>query len=228
MASDPRATATVTELEASVEQTESRDSATPVEPPAPEPEPVADPEAPVPPRESERPPSEEKPAAEKTKQERRTRFDGLPSILRRGLEKGIEAGIHTIERSLETGRETTDAVRERLNEVKVPRDVAGAVREKLSEAKLPRELASAVLSQLDETKNDVLRILAREFREFLEATDLATELKNALTSLSFEVKTEIRFIPNDAGSGVKADVRARSRIKRSPASAARRRRTRGS
>jgi hypothetical protein len=51
-------------------------------------------------------------------------------------------------------------------------------------------------------------------RDFLEATDLASEIKAALTSLSFEVRTEIRFIPNDAGTGVKPDVRARGRLKK--------------
>jgi hypothetical protein len=146
---------------------------------------------------------------------RRGRFENiLPGLIRRGIEKGIEAGLHTIERSVETGRGTTDAVRGVLNEVKLPRDVANAVGRALTEAKLPRDIASAVFNQFDETKNDVLRIVAGEVRDFLEATDLAGEIKAALTSLSFEIRTEVRFIPNDAGTGVKPEVRARSRIKR--------------
>jgi hypothetical protein len=161
------------------------------------------------------PPESGAPDDKKASRERKNRFEALlPGIIRRGLERSIEAGLNTFEKSLETGRETTGAVREALNEVKAPRDVANAVGKALSEAKLPRELASAVLGQLDDTKNDVLRILAREFREFLDSTDVSGALKEALTSLSFEVRTEIRFIPNEAGEGVKADVRARSRIKR--------------
>ena len=39
-------------------------------------------------------------------------------------------------------------------------------------------------------KNDVVRIIAREVRDFLDATDLASEIKAALTSLSFEIRTE--------------------------------------
>jgi len=166
------------------------------------------------------PPASERPdeAPPEPKESRRNRFENiLPGLIRRGIEKGIEAGIHTIERSVETGRETSDVVRGVLSEVKLPRDVANAVGRALTEAKLPRELAGAVFNQIDETKNDVLRIVAREVRDFLEATDLAGELKAALTSLSFEVRTEVRFIPNDAGTGVKPDVRARSRIKRSTA-----------
>jgi len=131
---------------------------------------------------------------------RRSRFENiLPGLIRRGIEKGIEAGLHTIERSVETAAGTTDAVRGVFSEVKLPRDVANAVGRALTEAKLPREIASAVFNQFDETKNDVLRIVAGEVRDFLEATDLAPE---------------VRFIPNDAGTGVRPDVRARSRIKR--------------
>jgi hypothetical protein len=183
---------------------------------------------------SERPPEEpaqpararesERPAEEKDAQ-RRNRFETLlPGLIRRGIEKGIEAGLSTFEKSLETGRETTGAVREVLSEVKAPRDVAVAVGKALSEAKLPREIASAVFTQIDDTKNDVLRIMAREFREFLEATDLANELKAALTSLSFEIRTEVRFIPNSEGTGVKPDVRARTRMKRDAAPERERRR----
>ena len=69
------------------------------------------------------------------------------------------------------------------------------------------ELVGYVFSQVDETKNALVRVVAGEVRDFLQATDLATELQKALTSLSFEIKTEIRFIPNDAG-GVKPEVKA--------------------
>ncbi|MDB4989288.1 MAG: hypothetical protein JWN04_4466 [Myxococcaceae bacterium] len=151
---------------------------------------------------------------------KRGRFESrLPGLLRRGIEKSIEAGLYTFAKSLETG----DAVRERLGDVKIP-DVATAVGKALQEARLPREIAGAVLGQIDETKNDVVRIIAREVRDFLEATDLAGEIKAALTSLSFEVRTEVRFIPNDKGTGVRPDVKSRGRVKRTGATSERRRR----
>ncbi len=154
------------------------------------------------------------PPGESGQEGRRRRFESrLPSLIRRGIEKGIEAGLYTFERSIETGRETTDAVRGVFNEVKIP-DIANAVGRALQEAKLPREIAGAVLTQLDDAKNDVVRIIAREVRDFLEATDIASEIKAALTSLSFEVRTEVRFIPNEAGTGVRPDVRSRGRVKR--------------
>ena len=79
--------------------------------------------------------------------------------------------------------------------------------------KLPREIVSLLFSQIDETKNALVRGVAKEVRDFLEATDIAQEFKHALTTLSFEVKTEIRFIPNDAGD-VRAKVRSSARPKR--------------
>jgi hypothetical protein len=144
------------------------------------------------------------------KASKRRRFETrLPGLIRRGIEKSIEAGL----KSFETGRETTGAVREAFNDVKIP-DIANAVGKALQEAKLPRELASLVFTQLDDAKNDVVRIIAREVRDFLDATDLAGEIKSALTSLSFEIRTEVRFIPNAAGTGVRPDVKARGQVKR--------------
>ena len=44
--------------------------------------------------------------------------------------------------------------------------------------------------------------------------NLAEELAKALTTLSFEIKTEVRFIPNDSRLGASPDVRSRVRVKR--------------
>lgn len=86
------------------------------------------------------------------------------------------------------------------------------VRHFVSELKLPKD----VLSQLDETKNGVYRAVAKEVRDFLEHTNFADELANVLTKLSFEIKTEVRFIPNDAGKGARPipDVKAKVSVKR--------------
>jgi hypothetical protein len=90
------------------------------------------------------------------------------------------------------------------------------VRHFMSELKLPKDALSVVFSQLDETKNGLYRAVAKEVRDFLDHTNFADELANVLTKLSFEVKTEVRFIPNDAGKGPRAmpDVRAKVSVKR--------------
>jgi hypothetical protein len=42
--------------------------------------------------------------------------------------------------------------------------------------------------------------MAKEVRDVLEHTELADVLTNVLTRLSFEIRTEIRFVPNDAAN----------------------------
>lgn len=125
------------------------------------------------------PHDEEGGAATRRRMERMVR-----ETIRRAVEKGVETGLGTIARS-----------------EKAIRGVVGG--------EIPREVVSYVFSQIDETKNGLVRGVAREVRDFLEATDLATELERVLTSLSFEIKTEIRFIPNAAG-GVRPSVRAKA------------------
>lgn len=100
------------------------------------------------------------------------------------------------------------------------------LRQKLADLKLPKETLSALLAQLDDSKSGLYRIVSKELREFLENTNFAEDLVRALTKLSFEIKTEIRFIPNEtaqsassrgAASGsptsVRPHVKASARVK---------------
>lgn len=89
------------------------------------------------------------------------------------------------------------------------------LRQRLAELKLPKEAWFALLSQLDDSKSGLYRIVAREVKDFLENTNFAEDLVRALTKLSFEIKTEVRFIPNDAGLA-KPNVRSRVQVKTQP------------
>lgn len=138
---------------------------------------------------SEPPPGFEDEDEGEERRARRRRLERmLRETVRRGIEKGFEAGLGTISR-------TDKAIRG---------VVAGD---------LPREFVNYIFSQVDETKNTLVRVVAREVRDFLEATDLSQELQRALTSLSFEVRTEIRFVPNESG-GVRPSVRSKSAPRR--------------
>lgn len=127
---------------------------------------------------------------EEVERERRWSEGVLRETFRKAVEKGIEAGVGTL------------------------RSADSVVRGVTQDGRLPKEVIGYVFAQVDETKNALVRGVANEVHEFLEATDIAGEFYRALTSLSFEVKTEIRFIPNEAG-GVRPQVKARAVQKRS-------------
>lgn len=142
---------------------------------------------------------EDEKALDPEERERRWSEGMLRDAFRKAVEKGIEAGVGTL------------------------RSADSALRGVTQDGKLPKELIGYVFASVDETKNALVRGVAKEVRDFLEATDIAGEFYRALTSLSFEVKTEIRFIPNDAG-GVRPQVKARA----TPARATQKRKRRAS
>lgn len=96
------------------------------------------------------------------------------------------------------------------------------MRQRVGELKLPKEVLALLLSQLEESKNGLYRALAKELRDFLEQTNFADELIAALTKLTFEIKTEVRFVPSSRApaEAVKPDVRAEVRVKREPSASA--------
>lgn len=76
---------------------------------------------------------------------------------------------------------------------------------------LPRELVVYMKKQTDAARDEVVRIIGAQTKRFLEGIDVGGEVQKILTALSFEIKTEIRFIPNDqkVKPDVKVNVRAR-------------------
>jgi len=132
------------------------------------------------------PPDDDKP--EEKERERRRLERILPELIKRIVEAGYE--------KISEGPEN--------------------VREYMREMKLPKEALALILAQLDETKNGLYRVVAKEIRDFLEQTNFAEELAKVLTTLSFEIKTEVRFIPNDSkvGAAPKPEVRSSVRVKK--------------
>jgi hypothetical protein len=84
------------------------------------------------------------------------------------------------------------------------------LRSVVGDLKLPREAVHYMLAQADATKREVVRVAANEFRDFLETANLGDEVAKVLTKLSFEIRTEIRFVPNDAA--FKPAVTSRVRV----------------
>jgi hypothetical protein len=151
------------------------------------------------------------------RQQRKRLETTLRDVIRKAVEKGVDAGVgaieqsvDVIERSVEVGRGRVKSVRDVIEDVKIPKD-------------LPKDIAGAIFSQIEEGKNVLVGAVASEVRGFLEDTDIAYELQRALTSLSFEISTEIRFVPNERGVP-RAEVHSNARPKVSSRRARRRRR----
>ena len=114
--------------------------------------------------------------------ERKRLFErAIPEILKRVVERAVESGAHRV-------AEAPENLRNFVNDLK-----------------LPKEVIHYLYNQVDETKNGLYRVAAKEIRDVLEQTQFADELTKVLTKLSFEIKTEIRFIPNDQAVGKKGE-----------------------
>jgi hypothetical protein len=62
-----------------------------------------------------------------------------------------------------------------------------------------RRAVSAGVGAATRSKDDIVRVAAGEMRNWLEHLNLNEELAKALTKLVIEVKTEVRFRPNEEG-----------------------------
>ena len=139
---------------------------------------------------------ESKPERER---EREPERDGLPETIRQRLEHLVpELVKKTFAAGMGAVFSTEEGIRKFANTVNLP-DVAGYI-----------------ASSADGAKDRVWEIIARETREFLANLNLTEEIAKILTTLSFEIKTEIRFIPNsERFTGAEPDVKASVRLKRS-------------
>ena len=122
--------------------------------------------------------------------------------------------------------ESADSTQERLRKA-----IASRVQRVLSSeegvkavvnAVVPRELIASTLEQVDGARNEAVAIVGREMRNFLEHLDVGEEIAKILTSVSFEVRLEVRFIPNEDGS-LKASVRGSGRPRAGDSKSRRRR-----
>jgi hypothetical protein len=126
------------------------------------------------------------------------RDDGLPETIRQRLEHLVpELVKKTFAAGMGAVFQTEEGIRRIAREVSLP-DVAGYI-----------------ASSADGAKDKVFEVIARETREFLSNLNITDEIAKLLTTLSFEIKTEVRFIPNsDRFVGAEPDVKASVRLKR--------------
>lgn len=113
---------------------------------------------------------------------------GLEGFARRAVEAGVNRMLST-----------EDGIRA----------IVGAV--------LPREVLGRVGDQLDTAKSEAVAAVGREMRSFLANLNVGEELAKILTSVSFEVRMQVRFVPNEDGT-LRAQVRSEGAQVRSEAS----------
>jgi hypothetical protein len=126
--------------------------------------------------------------------DKRRRLDSvIPEIIKRAVELGVEKAA-----------EAPDNLKELVGNLKLPREAAGLL-----------------MAQAEETKNGLFRVVAKEVRDFLEHTNLATEMQKMLTTVQFEISTTIRFKSNDGPAAQgdpakmpKPEVKSEVRVKR--------------
>lgn len=123
--------------------------------------------------------------------------DGLPETIRQRLEHLVP---ELVKKTFAAGMGAVFSTEEGIR--------------KLARENLP-EVAGYIASSADGAKDRVFEVIARETREFLSNLNLTDEIAKILTTLSFEIKTEIRFIPNSERlTGAEPDVKASVRLKR--------------
>lgn len=156
-------------------------------------------------------------AAREASRQRRRLESTLRDVVRRAIERGVDAGlgaleqsVDVLERSVEAGRGSVKSAntrfRDAIEDVRIPKELPKEF------ASLPKDVVNMLFTQFDEGKSILIGAVAKEVREFLDQTDVAYELQRVLTSLSFEISTEIRFVPNERGMP-RAEVRSKARPK---------------
>ncbi len=105
----------------------------------------------------------------------------IPDLVRRAVERSVQALLNTDEGA---------------------KNFVGAL--------MPRELVHTVMQQIDGAKTDAVNMVGREMQAFLQSLNVGDELKKILTSVSFEIATTVRFVPNEDGT-LSSDVKTSAR-----------------
>ncbi|MBI5527269.1 MAG: hypothetical protein HY897_13120 [Deltaproteobacteria bacterium] len=104
-------------------------------------------------------------------------------------------------------RRVTDAIAEGFGSLFMSEEL---VRRIMEDLRLPREWLGTILAQTQKARKGIAEIVKSEVRAFLESVEFSEQLQKLLTSMVFEVKTEIRLVPAADG---KLATKKKSRVK---------------
>jgi Flp pilus assembly CpaE family ATPase len=80
-----------------------------------------------------------------------------------------------------------------------------------ADVEVPGDLDGVVAEDEPRVRREISRLLRKEMREFVAGTTVSQEIHRLLSSVTFEIKTEIRLRPTDDTT---PRVRSRVRLKR--------------
>lgn len=69
------------------------------------------------------------------------------------------------------------------------------IRSLAGQLKLPKEVMGYILGQAEKTKDEVGRVITEELRRFLQSEKMREEFLKLLSSMTIEVKAQIRLVP---------------------------------
>ena len=91
----------------------------------------------------------------------------------------------------------------------------GAIRERTGEIKpreIPKEVVESVAHLTARTKNELVSLMAREFKSYLEKMDLADEMRSIMEHYTLDVNMSIRLRPNEAFVAPEGDDEAEDEL----------------
>ncbi|RMG16774.1 MAG: hypothetical protein D6729_10195, partial [Deltaproteobacteria bacterium] len=93
------------------------------------------------------------------------------------------------------------------------------IRNLVGEMKLPRDAVANLIAQTERARGELFRMIALEFRRFLEHANLSGEIAKALEGITVDVTASIRFRRNESGDLV-PELESKSRRTERDAAAA--------
>lgn len=122
-------------------------------------------------------------------------FDGTPSGIRERVEDLFRSAVRkTVSQGVGAALHTEDLIRQRVTDLR-----------------LPKEVATYLITTIDHTRRELVRMSANEVRAFLERANLAEEVARILTTLSLDIRIQMKFVPND--QAIRPNVTSQVRVR---------------
>lgn len=80
-----------------------------------------------------------------------------------------------------------------------------SIRNTLSDMKIPKNVIASAVAQADKTKKDIIAIIAKEVRQFLDRIEVEDIIQKALAGQTIEINASIKFVADENKKAAKND-----------------------